>query len=117
MVLHWINRRDELLPNITLIFAPDSHGTITADTVSGATYNIAQRVVVPVNAKTGTITIINSSDTTRVKLLSAIPGITLDFTEDEIVSVNLSLRSDLSIDSQTIPISEIELKVYWNQDI
>lgn len=117
MVLHWINRRDELLPNITLIFAPDSHGTITADTVSGATYNIAQRVVVPVNAKTGTITIINSSDTTRVKLLSAIPGITLDFTEDDIVSVNLSLRSDLSIDSQTIPISEIELKVYWNQDI
>lgn len=120
MVLYWINRRDELLPNITLIFSPDSSGTIDMKTVDGltrASLPIAPRVIVPVNDKEGYLVITNASDTHRVKLYSAIPGITLDFTESEIVSINMSLRSDLSVDSQTIPISEIELKVYWTQDI
>lgn len=114
MILSWQTKSGISISGLTLSFTPESTGTVA---VGDNSYTIATRTVIPVEGKSGTLTINNASDTERVILKTCEPGVSLAFTSDKIVKVSLNLRSDLSVDSQTIPISEIELQVYYNEDI
>lgn len=89
-------------------------GTITAN---GETYDIKRIVVIPVNDTTITLDIQSDDEDDRVEIASITPGITLDFTNENLVSCKLSLRSDLSIAAPTWPVSEIEIQAYWPDDI
>ena len=116
VTINWALNKQVEIASITLVFDPESSGTITASTM-GYSMPIAPRVVIPAGAKSGTVTITNDSDSKRVILYDMAPGISLDFTEADIVKASLALRADLSVDTQAIPTSEIELQVYWTQDI
>ena len=116
VTINWALNKQIEIASITLVFDPESSGTITASTM-GYTMPIAPRVVIPAGAKSGTVTITNDSESKRVILYDMAPGISLDFTEADIVKASLALRADLSVDTQAIPTSEIELQVYWTQDI
>lgn len=89
-------------------------GTITAN---GKVYEIRRIVVIPVNAKNIELTIKSDDVGDRVEIASITPGITLSFTNENIVSTRLALRSDLSIDSPTWAVSDIEIRAYWPDDI
>lgn len=116
VTINWALNKQIEIASITLVFDPESSGTITASTM-GYSMPIAPRVVIPAGAKSGTVTITNDSDSKRAILYDMAPGISLDFTEADIVKASLALRADLSVDTQAIPTSEIELQVYWTQDI
>lgn len=89
-------------------------GTITAN---GISYNIRRAVVVPVNSTSVALTITSDDPERRVEISSITPGIALEFDNSNIISVDLDLRSDLSIVGGELPISAIEISAYWPDDI
>lgn len=89
-------------------------GTITAN---GVSYQARRITVIPVNSTTITLTITSSDEEDRLEIGSITPGITMEFSNDNIVSVQLDLRSDLSIINPSWEISSIELQAYWPEDI
>ena len=89
-------------------------GTITAN---GVAYEIRRAVIVPVNSTSVTLTITSSDADRRVEIASITPGIALEFTSNNLISVDLDLRSDLSIIGGELPISAIEISAYWPDDI
>ena len=64
-----------------------------------------------------TITAVPLSNTTRAEFATISPGFILTFTQDEIVSVTASLRSDLKPIDPSLPESEIEIVAYYPYDI
>ena len=116
VTIAWSLNKSVEISSLTLTFSPESSGSVTASTIDYS-IDIAPRIVIPTNSKSGTVTITNDSDSHRVILYDMSPGIFLDFDSNDIVKVSLALRSDLSVDTQSIPTSEIELQVYWTQDI
>lgn len=89
-------------------------GTITAN---GNTYEARRITVVPVNALSVTLTVASDDPDERIEIASIIAGVVLNFTNDDLISVNLDLRSDLSIIGPTWQVSGIEIEAYWPNDI
>lgn len=89
-------------------------GTITAN---GVTYEARRIVVVPVNATSITLTVASDDAESRVEIASITAGISIDFTRENLVSVSLDLRADLSIINPSWAISSIEIQAYWDDDI
>lgn len=89
-------------------------GTITAN---GVSYEARRITVVPVNALSITLTVTSDDADDRIEIASIIPGVVLDFTNDDLISVNLDLRSDLSIVNPSWQVSGIEIEAYWPNDI
>lgn len=89
-------------------------GTITAN---GTTYAIRRVVVIPVNATSISMTITSDDPERRVEIASVTPGVVLEFDSENLISVDLDLRSDLSIVGSELPISAIEISAYWPDDI
>lgn len=89
-------------------------GTITAN---GVTYEAQRLVVIPVNATSITLTIASDDADDRIEVASMIPGVVLQFNNDNLISVDLDLRSDLSIIEPTWQVSGIEIQAYWPDDI
>ena len=100
------------IPALTIYTRGD--GTITAD---GAVYEARGVNVVPVNAQSITLTFTAGDDERRLEILSIIPGINLSWDNDSIISIQLNLRSDLSIENSQWAVSEIEIVVYYADDI
>ena len=102
-----------VMPAVTIEFR-DSEGTVTAN---GLTYDIQQFTVIPVNARSVTLTITNSSQTKRLQIGSIYAGISATFDTDSIISCNLSLQSDLKPDNPSLPISSIEMTALYREDL
>ena len=52
-----------------------------------------------------------------MEVQSIIPGINLSWDNETLISVELDLRSDLSIENSQWPVSEIEIRAYYPDDI
>lgn len=84
---------------------------------NGKKYTLRRIVVIPVNAKSVVITIDNTNEKERVEIASITPGISISFSNEELISCILSLRSDLSMDNPSWGISDVEIQAYWPEDI
>lgn len=96
------------------IIVTSGTGTITAN---GVTYQARQTVIIPVNASGITLEITSDDEERRLEIASITPGISISFDNNNLVSVFLDLRSDLSIIGGDFPISAIEIRAYWPDDI
>lgn len=103
-----------ILEAITIAFVENSIGTIT---VGETTYTVQRATVIPVNAKTITLVIANGDANSRIEIASITPGISLAFDNNNLISCDLNLRSDLSIDNPSWQISDIEINAYYADDI
>ena len=89
-------------------------GTITA---GGVAYEARRITVIPVNSTTITLTVASSDANDRIEIASIIAGVVLSFNNDDLISVDLDLRSDLSIVNPSWQVSGIEIQAYWPNDI
>ena len=89
-------------------------GTITA---GATTYDARGVNVIPVNSTSISLTFTSTDATARMEIQSIIPGVNLSRDNDSIVSVELDLRSDLSIEKSQWAVSEIEIRAYYPDDI
>ena len=100
------------IPALTIY--TEGAGTLTAN---GVEYELRGVNVIPVNSTSITLEFASSDPTRRVEVLSVIPGINLTWDNDSLVSVQLNLRSDLSIEQNQWMVSEIEIRAYYPDDI
>lgn len=89
------------------------NGTITAN---GVTYDAREIVVIPVNATSVVITVTPDSGN-RITIENILPGIVLDFDNNNLISCTLDLESNLSIVDGSWTISSIEVQGYYPDDI
>ena len=89
-------------------------GTITC---AGANYEARGVNVIPVNSTSATLTFTSTNAERRMEVQTIIPGVNLQWSQDDIVSVELYLRSDLSIENSQWAVSEIEIQAYYEDDI
>lgn len=89
------------------------NGTITAN---GVTYDAREIVVIPVNATSIVITATPDSGN-RITIENILPGIVLDFDNNNLISCTLDLESNLSIVDGSWAISSIEVQGYYPDDI
>lgn len=90
-------------------------GTVTAN---GVTYELQPRTVIPMRNSTQVTMVIASDDpTARVEIAGITAGVTLEFDNSNLVSCQLDLQSDLSIESPTWAESGIDLQAYYPADI
>ena len=92
----------------------EGEGTITA---GGTTYDARGVNVIPVNATSITLTFTSTDAARRMTVSTIIPGINLSWDQDTIISCDLNLRADLAIVNPAWPVSEIELRAYYPDDI
>lgn len=100
------------IPALTIYTAGE--GTITC---GGTTYEARGVNVISVNSMSASITFTSSNAERRIEVQSIIPGVNLQWSQDDIVSVELYLRSDLSIENSQWAVSEIEIQAYYADDI
>lgn len=86
-------------------------------TVGGVSYPSTGLNVIPINATSATLQFSPSDSDERVMVDYIIPGAEFSITNDNLVSCNLSLRSDLNVDGHTWEESEIEISMYYPYDI
>lgn len=96
-----------------LTFKMRGSGQITAN---GETYEIRSFVVIPINAKTATITITPTAGE-RVEIDDITSGVSLELDNDNLIRVNLDLETDLNIIEPNWNVSAIEVEAYWPDDI
>lgn len=104
----------EKIMNAITIAVTKGTGQIKANNIS---YEIRRIVVIPVNSDHIELEFENNSSDDRIEIASITPGIVMEFQSDNLISCELSLRSDLSIENPTWPVSDIEIKAYWPDDI
>ena len=85
-------------------------------TASGKAYTLYERTVIPVNAKTVDLVFTPDSGV-RLEICSIVSGMSVQFTNDDIISCTVGLRSDLSMVNPSWGVSEIEVQAYWPEDI
>lgn len=88
-------------------------GTITAN---GTEYEIREYVVIPVNSTSVTMTVTPDAGN-RVSIEDIQAGITLDFDNNNLVSCNLDLESDLALVDSSWRVSSIEVQGFYPDDI
>lgn len=125
-----IGVRGNVGQNFTIRFAPGVVlPAITANTTAeSVTYNgddflpdINGEVTVPLTdfsyLNYYELTFNAYDSTVRAEVAWAASGFELEFTSDDIISINLSLRSDLKPIDPSLPESEIEITAYYPDDI
>lgn len=100
------------IPALTIY--TEGTGTVTAN---GTEYELRGVNVITVNAASINLTFTSSDADQRVKVFSIVPGINISWDNDTIISVELDLRSDLSIKDSQWVVSEIEIRAYYPDDI
>lgn len=73
--------------------------------------------IIPVNSTTIDLTFDFIDTSRRVEIRSIIPAVRVSFTNSDLISVELSLRSDLSPIDPSLPESEIEVHAYSETDM
>lgn len=103
----------QTIPAVTMAIT-SGEGTVTANNKD---YEAERIVVVPVNAKSVTLTVASTDPGRRVEIASITPGVTLELSNENLTYCAVNLRSDLSMDSPSWQISDIEIRAYWPDDI
>lgn len=101
-----------VIPALTIFF-PSGAGTVVHN---GTSYVIRTTVVIPINATSFTMTV-NSVGDERLIVSAITAGTQIEWTTDDIISVNLDLRSNLDIIDPSFEISAIEIRAYYPDDI
>lgn len=87
-------------------------------TYNGTTYTGTSGVfTINVGARTATLVFNNLTDDDRIRIQYIRIGVAMVFTNNNLTSVRLSLRSDLTRVNPTWQVSEIEINAYWPDDI
>lgn len=85
---------------------------------NGISYQLAEMTVIPVQSQTSALlTFTNTSPTERLEIASIVSGVSLLFDNDNIISCELNLRSNLSPTDPSWEVSEIQYRVYYPYDI
>lgn len=98
----------------TITVASDHASSII---VGGNTYTSIGLNVIPINASTATLTFTPEDANSRIEVNYIIPGVELAISNDDLVSCNLALRSNLNVAGNTFEESEIEFSLYYPYDI
>lgn len=101
--------------------------TLTAVTVStrgvgsiavgGTSYPSTGNNIIPINARTATLTFSPAVNNGRAEVDYIVPGITLSATNDTLTRCTLALRGNLAVIDHTWEESEIEIEMYYPYDI
>ena len=87
-------------------------------TYAGTTYTGTEGLfTIPIGARTATLVFNALEATERVEIQWIRAGIALAFNNENLTSVHLALRSDLTRVNPTWQVSEIEINAYWPDDI
>lgn len=87
-------------------------------TYNGQTTAVAGGMaVVPINARSASLTIPAAEDDARVEVSLAAPRVVFVINNENLIKCTVSLRSDTSILSPTLPESEISIEAYNDADI
>ena len=89
-------------------------GTIT---VGGVSYPSTGNNIIPINARTATLTFSPAVNNGRAEVDYIVPGITLSATNDTLTKCTLALRGNLDVIDHTWEESEIEIEMYYPYDI
>ena len=100
------------IPSLTIY--TEGEGTITAGSSS---YEACGVNIIPVNATSVSLTFSAANATERIIVYTIIPGVSISWDQDTIVSVELDLRSDLALTNTRRAVSEIEIRGYYPYDI
>lgn len=103
--------------NSTLTTVTMATKNVDTITVGGNTYTSIDLNVIPINAASATITFTPTDANARIEVNYIIPGVELAITNDDLVSCNLALRSNLNVAGNTFEESEIEFSLYYPYDI
>ena len=102
----------QMIPSLTIYTSGE--GTIT---IGDDVYEARGVNAITINATSATITFESADEYRRMEVQTIIPGINISWETDDIISAELYLRSDLSMDSPQWPVSEIEIHAYYPDDI
>lgn len=87
-------------------------------TYNGTTYPLTEQTVIPVESQRSIqLTFTNNSTTERLEIASIVSGVSLLFDNENIISCELNLRSNLSPTEPSLEVSEIQYRVYYPYDI
>lgn len=101
--------------NASVSLVTSGSGSVTVD---GKSYTLQNNMVVPVTKNTNTVlTFVNSDQDARVVVYTAVPGVSLMFTNANLVSVVLDLAGNLSLEAPSFEASGIEIAAYYPDDI
>ncbi len=93
-------------------------GNGTVRVGGGETYPLQEQLVVVVPAGTRTsLEFLNSEPDARMIVSTIVPGIVLNFNNDNLISVVLDLAGDLSLQDPSFEASSIEINAYYPNDI
>ena len=111
----------------TVTVAISAGSTLTAVTVvssgvatitkGGDTYTATGNDVININASSATLVFTPIDSDTRVEINYIVPGIMFNITNDTLISCTLALRGNLDVKDHTWEESEIEVKMYYPNDI
>jgi len=117
--------RGDIGETITVTITAGS--TLTAVTVASSgvstitkgadTYTATGNDVVTINSTSATLVFTPTDSTTRVEIDYIVPGIMFNITNDTLISCTLALRGNLDVKDHTWEESEIEVKMYYPNDI
>lgn len=83
-----------------------------------ATFDITEQFTINCPAYTDVlVSISNLSATERVIVYTVVPGVSINFTNDNLISVTLDLAGNLSLTEPSLEVSSIELNAYYPDDI
>ena len=117
--------RGDIGETITVTITAGS--TLTAVTVASSgvstitkgadTYTATGNDVITINSTTATLVFTPIDSDTRVEIDYIVPGIIFNITNDTLISCTLALRGNLDVKDHTWEESEIEVKMYYPNDI
>lgn len=83
-----------------------------------AEFDITEQFTINCPANTDVLVSISTlSDTERVIVYTVVPGVSINFTNDNLISLTLDLAGNLSLTEPSLEISSIELNAYYPDDI
>ena len=117
--------RGDIGETITVTITAGS--TLTAVTVASSgvstitkgadTYTATGNDVITINSTTATLVFTPIDSDTRVEIDYIVPGIIFNITNDTLISCTLALRGNLDVKDHTWEESDIEVKMYYPNDI
>ena len=90
---------------------------VSTITKGGTTYTATGNDAITINSTTATLVFTPIDSDTRVEIDYIVPGIMFNITNDTLISCTLALRGNLDVKDHTWEESEIEVKMYYPNDI
>lgn len=112
--------RVQLSADVEMITVRATGATSVTDVDRSKTYTIDNgEVLVPISNDHDVHLLFNHGglNNQRIEVSEIRAGFLMNFTNEDLISVNLNLRSDLQPIDPSLPESEIEIKVYYPNDI